>query len=61
MVSYLSGPYLGNAEAGFAARLFGLQVSVVSGGVLCVLGAGVLSLLLPKFIEYDSRLFRDDG
>ncbi|MBY0503611.1 MAG: MFS transporter [Bryobacteraceae bacterium] len=58
MVSYLSGPYLGNAEAGFAAKLFGLQVSVVSGGVLCVLGSGLLALLLPKFIRYDSRLLR---
>jgi MFS family permease len=55
MVSYSSGPYLGNAEAGFAARLFGLQASVVSGGALCVLGAGVLAVLLPKFIRYDSR------
>ena len=55
MVSYSSGPYLGNAEAGFAASLFGLQAAVVSGGVLCVVGAGVLAILLPKFIKYDSR------
>jgi hypothetical protein len=55
MVSYSSGPYLGNAEAGFAANWFGLKASVVSGGVLCVLGAGVLAILLPKFIRYDSR------
>lgn len=54
MVSYTSGPYLGNAEAGFAAQLFGLQASVVSGGVLCVLGAGILAVLLPKFIRYES-------
>lgn len=55
MVSYLSGPYLGNAEAGLAARLFGLRASVVSGGVLCVLGSVALSMLLPAFIKYDSR------
>ena len=55
MVSYSSGPYLGNAEAGLAAQAFGLQASVVSGGVLCILGAGVLSILLPRFIHYDSR------
>jgi MFS family permease len=54
MVSYLSGPYLGNAEAGLVASAFGLRASVVSGGVLCVIGAGVLALLLPGFIRYDS-------
>jgi MFS family permease len=55
MISYLTGPYLGNAEAGLVASRFGLRTSVVSGGVLCVLGAGVLALLLPKFIKYDGR------
>lgn len=55
MISYLTGPYLGNAEAGLVAARFGLRTSVVSGGVLCVLGAGVLALLLPKFIRYDGR------
>jgi MFS family permease len=55
MVSYLSGPYLGNAEAGLAARLFGLRASVVSGGVLCVAGCVALGALLPRFLAYDSR------
>lgn len=55
MISYLTGPYLGNAEAGLVAARFGLGFSVVSGGVMCVLGSGVLALLLPKFISYDGR------
>ncbi len=55
MVSYTTGPMLGNAEAGFAASIFGLRASVVSGGVLCVLGTGVLALALPAFIRYDGR------
>ncbi|MFZ4767392.1 MAG: MFS transporter [Roseimicrobium sp.] len=55
MVSYTSGPYLGNAEAGLVASAFGLRASVVSGGVLWVAGAGVLALLLPRFIRYDAR------
>lgn len=55
MISYLTGPYLGNAEAGLVASAFGLRASVVSGGVLCVIGCGVLALLLPKFITYDGR------
>jgi MFS family permease len=55
MISYTTGPYLGNAEAGLVASLFGLRASVVSGGALCVLGSGLLALLLPKFIRYDGR------
>jgi len=55
MISYMTGPYLGNAEAGLVASLFGLRASVVSGGVMCVIGAGVLALFLPRFIRYDGR------
>jgi MFS family permease len=55
MVSYTTGPLLGNAEAGIAARLFGVRAAVVSGGVLCVLGTGVLALMLPAFLRYDGR------
>ena len=54
MVSYHTGPSLGNAEAGIAARLFGVRTSIISGGVLCVAGCLVLAMLLPKFIGYDS-------
>lgn len=57
MVSYLTGPYLGNAEAGLVASLVGLRTSVVSGGVACVLGAGMLAALLPGFLRYD----REEG
>ena len=52
MVSYLSGPYLGNAEAGFAARLLGLGPSVVVGGVLTVVGSLAITWALPAFRQY---------
>lgn len=55
MVSYHTGPSLGNAEAGFVARLFGVRASIISGGVLCVAGSLLLAKLLPKFIAYDSE------
>ncbi len=55
MISYLTGPYLGNGEAGLVASLFGLRASIVSGGALCMLGSGLLALLLPAFIRYDGR------
>jgi len=54
MVSYLSGPYLGNAEAGFAARLLGLGPSVVAGAVLSVLGSTLIVWALPDFRNYQA-------
>jgi MFS family permease len=58
MVSYMSGPLLGHVEAGAVAALFSVQVSVVSGGVLCVLGVLACGFLLPRFLSYDKRAFR---
>lgn len=55
MISYMTGPYLGAAEAGLVASLFGLRASVVSGGVMCVIGAVALALCLPGFVRYDGR------
>jgi MFS family permease len=46
------GPRVGDAEAGFAAAAFSPVVSVVSGGVLCVVGVGALALLVPEFARY---------
>jgi len=54
MISYSSGPGLGNLEAGVVGALAGVRASVVSGGVLCVLGTVVLSAALPRFWRYDA-------
>jgi MFS family permease len=48
-------PNLGNLEAGVVASLFGLRASVVSGGVLCVVGCAATALALPRFLRYDAR------
>jgi MFS family permease len=55
-VSYSSGPLLGNLEAGVVASLASVRASVVSGGVLCVLGVGLFALALPAFRRYDARV-----
>lgn len=54
-VSYSIGPALGNVEAGGVASAFSVQTSIVTGGVLCVLGSVVLGLALPAFRRYDAR------
>jgi len=55
LISYTSGPTLGNFEAGAVAAAFGVTASILSGGVLCVVGAAACALLLPRFRRYDAR------
>lgn len=49
------GLLLGNVEAGTVASLTSTTFSVLSGGIVCIAGAGVLALLLPRFLRYDAR------
>jgi MFS family permease len=60
-VSYSSGPLLGNLESGIVAALFGVRASVVSGGLLCVVGVGLFALFLPAFRHYDARTRPSDS
>jgi MFS family permease len=54
-VSYSSGPLLGDLEAGVVAALAGVRASIVSGGILCVVGVALAALALPAFRRYDAR------
>jgi len=46
------GPRLGDLEAGLVAAATSPQLSVVSGGILCVVGAFALARLVPGFWRY---------
>lgn len=50
-----SAPSLGNLEAGVVASLTSLRVSIVSGGLACVVGCAVCALALPSLVRYDAR------
>jgi len=56
LLSYSSGPALGNVESGVVASFAGVRQSVVSGGVLCVVGVALVAVALPRFRRYDSRM-----
>lgn len=43
-----SGPRLGDIEAAAAAAVIGAQASVISGGILCVIGVAVVARLFPE-------------
>ncbi|HVB07054.1 MAG TPA: MFS transporter [Acidimicrobiales bacterium] len=53
-----SGPRLGNAEAGLVAAASSNQLSVVSGGLGCIVGIAIVARLMPRFIRYE--LGRDE-
>jgi MFS family permease len=47
------GPRLGDAEAGFVAQAFhSATVSVVSGGAICMVGAGLVAAAYPSLRRY---------
>ena len=52
MLSYLSGPKLGDTEAGLVASAIGVTASIVTGGILCVFAVTACCLFLPKFWHY---------
>ena len=43
------GPRLGDFEAGAVASAVSIQFSIVSGGLACMVGAGLTAALLPGF------------
>jgi MFS family permease len=48
------GPRLGDIESGSVAGAAGVRFSVVSGGLLCLLGVGVVALAFPALARYDT-------
>jgi MFS family permease len=51
-LSYMTGPLIGNARAGFMAERFGLGPSIVWGGVICTVCVAACVPLLPAFWRY---------
>ena len=61
LVSFSSGPGLGNLESGVAESLFGLRTAIVAGGVACVAATAALALALPALWRYDARRLRSSA
>jgi MFS family permease len=52
MVSYMSGPLLGNAQIGILASMTSMQIAIITGGTLCLAAVIICSLILPAFWKY---------
>jgi len=46
------GPRIGDLEGGIVASVFSPTVSVVSGGLICVIGVLVYAACVPAFARY---------
>lgn len=52
MISYMSGPLLGNARAGWVAAKTTVPISLWSGGIICAFAVVLTAFFLPKFWKY---------
>jgi MFS family permease len=52
MIFFMGGPQLGELEAGAVANWLGAPVSVVSGGIGCLLSTGWLTATTPALRQY---------
>jgi MFS family permease len=54
MISYLTGPLVGNVRAGFMADAWGVAPAVWIGGAICLAGVVATGFALPRFWGYRS-------
>lgn len=52
MISYMSGPLLGNARAGWVASMTSNTFSLISGGLSCACLVVLTAVFLPRFHRY---------
>ena len=56
MLSYSTGPLLGQLRSGLMARTrLGVSGSIWIGGALCIVGTAALAAALPRFTSYDGE------
>jgi len=48
----VGGPRVGDVEAGLVAALTTPTIAVLTGGLACIIGVGILALAVPEFARY---------
>ena len=56
MLSYLSGPRLGDFESGLVASIWSIPASIISGGILTVISVVGCCWAWPEFTAYNSTV-----
>jgi len=52
-IFFQGGPQLGEVEAGVVAQLFGAPFAIISGGIGCIVGMGLIIRKWPLLLTYD--------
>lgn len=52
-IFFLGGPQLGEVEAGSVAQFFGAPFAVITGGIGCILGTGLIIWKYPQLVKYN--------
>ncbi len=52
-IFFQGGPQLGEVEAGIVASLFGVPLTIISGGIGCILGMAVIVARWPQLLHYN--------
>jgi sugar (pentulose or hexulose) kinase len=52
MMFFIGGPQLGELEAGAVANAFGAPLSVITGGIGCLIATAWVALSTPRLREY---------
>jgi MFS family permease len=53
MIFFMGGPQLGEMEAGVVARFFGAPLSVISGGIGCLIAVAIAAVKARNLLAYD--------
>jgi MFS family permease len=61
MIFFMGGPQLGELEAGVVAALIGAPLSVVTGGLGCLIGVALIAWKVPMLRRYDEDDLRRAG
>ena len=56
MLVVSGGPKLGDLEAGLVASAFSPTISVISGGIACMVGAVIVAARYPELRRYRAEL-----
>ncbi len=56
MIFFMGGPQLGELEAGLVAQAFGPAVSVITGGLGCLLATGLVVGFTPALLAYRKEM-----
>ncbi len=56
MIFFVGGPLLGEYEAGLVAKHWDVRVSIVSGGIACVLCAALYAIRYPWLAKYERQV-----